>query len=956
MHHLIIRKIKNKKSMTFCLVFALALLVAVFSCQPMYKEGTLNRVLTENFSDYIASDNSFPTALCREEVIAFDDGTKIDGVEEKYDTYREAVSNYLGFLGRVAGQRIVTTEAVYRVQRGYPDSDRKVHYPEDDYSDGTVARLAYMEDLEKHIVLYGSSKEDEIFSMPSYSSENDKVYPVLLSRKTMESRKLFIGEELRINNLTDSNGKALKLYVSGVFDCKETDKVYFFKDISELSENLYLSHDSFCEIVENYNIEEASFDEYDLFDYTKINSANISDVEYYINAITGSVPITETFTQHLENYKKSKDTVSVTLWALELPLIGMLIAFIYMISSEIIESEAGEIAMHKSRGLSGFQIFLIYLYQNLLLSAAGLILGLVLGYGICMVAGCATSFLVFDFSTALSYRPVFAAVLYGLLAILIGLIFILIPVVKSSRVSIVYVKSNYDYSKKPFWEKVFLDVILLLLSLYLLYNFRKDIEGIRADALAGKMTDPMIFLNICILFVSLGLLLCRIIKYIVKWIYALGKKHFGYTAYAAFLQVIRNSKKQSLISVFLIMTVALGIFYSNVAGTINSNNVKRIEYECAGDSIVHEQWPVIVYKDSAGNVQYKYKEPPFGRYMDLKRDGYAQSVTAVIENNSTRVVKNGKEVSECTVWGIHTKEFGQTAAMADNLNKNAHWYTYLNALAEESTGVIISQNLADKAEIKVGDIIDLDRYGEFERFKDQLKGSMKVKVVAIVENWPGYERYVYNPELTEKYLAIVNYELSEQINEISPYSVWIAPKEGVSTQDIRQRLKETGDGIFEISGSDEEISRMKASLSIQIINGMFSTGFIVALIVCGAGFLIFWITSIKERELLFGVYRAMGVPVKKINQMLFVEHVFSTLFSCIAGIAEGILATILYRIVFVTVYLPKKHNIPIESYFSVADVVRLASFLLVMLLVCALCLRHQTKSLNITNALKLGEE
>ena len=90
--------------------------------------------------------------------------------------------------------------------------------------------------------------------------------------------------------------------------------------------------------------------------------------------------------------------------------------------------------------------------------------------------------------------------------------------------------------------------------------------------------------------------------------------------------------------------------------------------------------------------------------------------------------------------------------------------------------------------------------------------------------------------------------------------------------------------------------------------------------------------------------------------MLVNEHLFSTLPSILAGSACGGVATYLFVRLFGVIYLPQKHNLSIYVYLDQMDVLKLVAVLLVMILLCIVILRRLVRSLNITQALKLGEE
>lgn len=75
-----------------------------------------------------------------------------------------------------------------------------------------------------------------------------------------------------------------------------------------------------------------------------------------------------------------------------------------------------------------------------------------------------------------------------------------------------------------FWEKYFLDIVLLGVSIYLLHNFNQEIDKIRARALLGTKMDPLIFLDSVLFIVAMGLVVLRLLHYLVQLVYHIGRK------------------------------------------------------------------------------------------------------------------------------------------------------------------------------------------------------------------------------------------------------------------------------------------------------------------------------------------------------------------------------------------------------------------------------------------------
>ena len=62
----------------------------------------------------------------------------------------------------------------------------------------------------------------------------------------------------------------------------------------------------------------------------------------------------------LREYQTSAKKVRTTLLILQFPVLALLLAFIFMISRQMLDLEQNEIALLKSRGSSKKQIILIY--------------------------------------------------------------------------------------------------------------------------------------------------------------------------------------------------------------------------------------------------------------------------------------------------------------------------------------------------------------------------------------------------------------------------------------------------------------------------------------------------------------------------------------------------------------------------------------------------------------------
>ena len=135
----------------------------------------------------------------------------------------------------------------------------------------------------------------------------------------------------------------------------------------------------------------------------------------------------------------------------------------------------------------------------------------------------------------------------------------------------------------------------------------------------------------------------------------------------------------------------------------------------------------------------------------------------------------------------------------------------------------------------------------------------------------------------EKYLIVANYARVVEKFGMTPYSVWMNLSKGKTVDDIvgylggenSENSDSTADNLTDtqsekvqseiyrnITSAQQLIDENKNSATVQITNGMFTLSFILSLIVCSVGFLLYWVMTLKQRELQFGIYRAMGMRMR----------------------------------------------------------------------------------------------
>ena len=162
--------------------------------------------------------------------------------------------------------------------------------------------------------------------------------------------------------------------------------------------------------------------------------------------------------------------------------------------------------------------------------------------------------------------------------------------------------------------------------------------------------------------------------------------------------------------------------------------------------------------------------------------------------------------------------------------------------------------------------------------------------------------------------------------------------------------------LLKYVNKEVELEKVVKDPLLQGTNGILTMSFMVTLVLCAAGYLIYWIMSIRSREMIFGVLRASGMHKEELFHMLINEQIFSGLTSILAGVGIGKLTSKLFVPMIQSAYAAADQVLPMKLITNSMDMVRLYGVVAGVMVVCLIVLILLVFKLNVAKALKLGEE
>lgn len=971
----IIEKLLQKKWMAVSLFVGTALFISIACLNPIYVQGALQKMITERMEFAAMETDSYPM-YAHVKVSASVYKKDFAPVREKLDDEIEEKLKAVPVPEKLA-------VSIFQMN---PQEYTADLMSEEEKEDDNKMGCAYIPGLEEHMTLV----DGEVFD----TKPEEGVIDCMVSQSAYQKHKLVIGEELTFGSTKDANGNPLVFRVTGVFSRDDNEDGFWVQSDVSFDSQIFVSQKSFEEKASKaFFVKKAGaavfYDYYRLYDYEKLKFSEAPVISGLMDEL-GEDGYEFNCAEVIKKYVTDSEQVRTTMNILQVPTMIMLALFIYMVAAKMLAMEQNEISMLKSRGVSAFQIVSVYMIQAVVITIAASVVGLGLGCLFSKTVGVANSFMEFVSRKSLKLFINSEVFLFLLLAALFCILVMTIPVIPKCRATIVEQKQKRKKHKKVFWKRTYIDVIGVLISLYFFYSYRGQLKYIQEKIQMGESVDPTLFLGSSLFILSCSLLLTRMIPALVGLIYRLGRKHWSVASYTAFLQTTRNREKQNFIMIFLVCTVALGIFNANTARTINANEEQNIRYQDGADIVLEEVFGsnllAVKYKEDQGNDggPITYTEPDGFKY-DALDENIAEMTKVYREDNiSVKGIEDfvsdtseseadeekpktrpkGKEKTtslsiaqgRTILMGIQTKEFGEIAYMPDDVN-DTHWYNYLNKIAEDPYGVLVSSNARDQYGLKEGDCISYNRYDELDRNAAFGKGV----IVGFVDYFPGYnsKKLVQNADGTyteeEVFLIVASFDMVQNSLGKIPYERWIKNSDGNGyIYDFTEQNQVSYDYFKD---AENDVIKVKNDPVFQETNGLLTIGFLVSLLVCGVGFLIFQIMSIKERELMFGVYRAMGLTSAEVKKMLILEQVMTSLPAVAGGVLTGFVATYLYVPLIEVAYATDTIKVlPTQIVCQARDMTQLAVILAAVFVICMIVIIKNVSRMKISQALKLGEE
>jgi len=943
---MVFKQVLKNWRLEIVLLLGLILAVAVASCIPIYTDAVLQKVMVERWQ---TSSSSFypPGAIKISDEQWYDYHPLLS--ENQWRDQQEAFQQYceLDELMHSSVPGIFNTEILHFSKTGKTDKESISPVDPDEEVRSRYVDIAFLSGLrEKVELIRGRWFSNQL------PDDNDNLIEVVVDENAAYDLNIKEGNIYLFPLISDKyeEEKFLSLKVTGIFKVKsDYYNLPVWVETPPYSSTVFVAEEVFESIIIREDTQPYKYTWYWNLDYEPVRFHQLSGMinrfnrmETRIANLSDTTRIDQSSLPGLRSLIEQGELLEKLLLILSLPILGMIFYYIVLAASLTIQKRSNEIALLRSRGAGIIQIMIAYLVEWGFLGLCSFLLGPLLGILIVRVIGATTGFLQFVQRTPLPVIIPPAAIIYILATIGVALLSCLILVIPAARESIVsYKQKIVRENKKPFWQRYYLDLILLVFSIFGYRELSKQIASIQSGALEGSqlMLDPMLFLIPILFLATAGMLSLRILPWFLRFVSLIVEKLPEVSFTVTLRQFFRNTGQYSPLIFFIIMTVSLGIYSSSIARTLDKNFTDSIMYETGADVVLTERWhfDTPVYGEEGQRVESSQSlvyEPPF--YVHQELSGVKNAARVLSKRGSISI--GGRAQGNATLMAVEPVEFARTTWFRDDLSEQ-HLHYYMNILSDYEFAVLVDRGFYEDTGLETGDWLSF-RVG----FED-----IDFFIAGVVDYWPT----IY-PSSFPLLIGNLAYVQSQYI--IEPYNVWLDLEENASLQLIIDELRDEGIWVTGVKDSRNKIIEGKNDPQRMGIFGILSISFVMAVLITVMGFFLYNFLSLKKRMLEFGVMRAIGLSISQLISILSLEQFFMVGFGFGLGTLFGVLAS---RIFLPFLQISQNLEGVVPGFRIVVQKGDIANILIILggtLIIGLLILGFILLKLKLHEAIKLGEE
>lgn len=451
-----------------------------------------------------------------------------------------------------------------------------------------------MTNLGPHVKVEGKTPADAVYTPGSQFQVE-----TLIGGDTARRLGINIGDSFDLHPFRDPTREPVRVAVVGIIDPKDEFDVFWFgaKDVFDFpSEDwdtllFFVTEKSYFGGLAAYL--PAMNTDYYRFIYLrpeKMNARNADAVRASVLSLTENVgasvertSVSTDLPDVLSTFDEKLFFTRIPLLVLVLQIAAIVMYYLFMVSTMLVERQAAEIALFKSRGATTAQVMQVYVIEGLVILGIGLLAGPPLAALVVSLLGQTPPFTDLSGGTNLQVRLSLDAYAWAAAGAVLALVMLLWPAYGATRRTMVQQRTaSARPPKQPLLTRYYLDLVLVGIGAVLFYQLDRS-GTLVTERLSGEQTvDPVTLLTPAFFILTVGIFFLRLFPIALRLLAWFVARLQGTSILIGMWQLVRNPVHYSRLVLLLMLATAVGMFTASFGATLEKSYSDRAAYEAGG--------------------------------------------------------------------------------------------------------------------------------------------------------------------------------------------------------------------------------------------------------------------------------------------------------------------------------------------------------------------------------------
>ena len=358
----------------------------------------------------------------------------------------------------------------------------------------------------------------------------------------------------------------------------------------------------------------------------------------------------------LSDYETKEFFSSIPLLVLTLQIVGIVLFYLVLVSTMVVERQSAEVALLKSRGAGLGHIMSISTIEGLILVALALGVGPLVAREAIAFLGYSPAFEGLTGGARLTVELTSEVYIWSAVGAALSFIALLWPAWRSNRATVVhYARSTSRPEDKPVFQRYYLDLVVVGVGALLFFQLQESGSLVTEDLFGGLQQDPLLLIAPAVFVVTVAVLFLRLFPLVLSIFGGIARIVGGASMQMVLWHLTRAPVQPGRLALLLIMATSLGMFGGTFGATLDKSFDDRASYQSGAALRLAD------LRTAGASVQMLEE--------DLAEAPGIGLVSHVVRQNAS-FSRGALDVTDATVLGIEPESFSDVLWYRDDFAPN----------------------------------------------------------------------------------------------------------------------------------------------------------------------------------------------------------------------------------------------------------------------------------------------